>query len=42
MINFYTPWKNQKTRSFLMFSDIIEIELWLKMLVYDDVVDHIQ
>ena len=30
-ITFYTPWKHQKQRGFLMFSDGIEREQWLEM-----------
>ena len=31
MFHFYTPWKHQKTSSFLIFSGGIEVEHWLKM-----------
>ena len=31
MFHFYTPWKQQKTGGFLMFSGGIEVEHWLKM-----------
>ena len=31
IIHFYTPWKREKTTSFLLFSDGIEMEHWLKM-----------
>ena len=31
MFHFYTPWKHQKAKDFLMFSGGIEMEHWLKM-----------
>ena len=31
MFYFYTHWKHQKTRGFLMFSEGIEVEHWLKI-----------
>ena len=31
MLYFYTPWKRQKSKSFLMFSGGIEMEDWAKM-----------
>ena len=31
MFHFYIPWKHQKTGGFLMFSEGIEVEHWLKM-----------
>ena len=34
MFPFYTPWKYQKTRHFLMFSRRMEMEHWLKMCWY--------
>ena len=30
MFQFYTPWKHQKTRGFLMFPGGIEMKYWLK------------
>ena len=31
MFHFYTPWKRQKTFSFLTFSGVIELEHWAKI-----------
>ena len=31
MFHFYTPWKRQKTFSFLTFSGVIEMEHWAKI-----------
>ena len=31
MLHFHTPWKYQKTRGFLMFLGIMEVEYWLEM-----------
>ena len=31
MFHFYTPWKHQKTSDFLMFSEGIVKEHWLKI-----------
>ena len=31
IFHFYSPWKQQKTGGFLMFSGGIEVEHWLKM-----------
>ena len=31
MSHFYTPWKDQKTGGFLIFSGGIEVEHWLKI-----------
>ena len=31
MYHFYTPWKRQKTRGFMRFSDIIEMKHWFKI-----------
>ena len=31
MLYFYTPWKRQKSKGFLMFSGGIEMEDWAKM-----------
>ena len=31
MLRFYTPWKRQKTRGFLTFSENTKIENWLQI-----------
>ena len=31
MLHFYTPWKRQKTKGLLTFSEGIEMEHWAKM-----------
>ena len=31
LVSFYSPWKHQKTRGFLMFSEGIERDLWHEM-----------
>ena len=31
LLYFYTPWKRQKTKGFLAFSEGIEVERWAKM-----------
>ena len=31
MFHFYTPWLNEKTGGFRMFSEGVEVEHWLKM-----------
>ena len=35
IFHFYTPWKRQKTKGFLTFSGVIEIEYWAKMCKRD-------
>ena len=35
MFSFYAPWKQQKTGGFLMFSEGIEVEHWLKWVKVD-------
>ena len=32
MFHFNTPWKNQKTFDFLIFSGVIEVEHWVNIL----------
>ena len=50
LVSFYTPWKQQKTRSFLMFSGGIERDQWHEMgqfnnsffAILNDIISYLQ